>query len=154
MREVRYHSDFMSSQFTGIDFPVPDALDNDLVVQNETGGSYMTPRGNTGYGPADTGILGAVDPLTAQAPAYTLVSHGANGAGAFIVGTAMQLSTAGAGAQEQENADNDRVYIAQRRVTAPGSNAHFDDIVKWDTQMSLYNVLPNGSCEAAQSEVN
>jgi len=155
MREVHYHSDFVSSQLTGIDFPVPNALGNDLIVQNEGGNSYMPPRGNTGYGPADAGVLGTPDILTAQAPAYTLVSHGANGAGAFIVGTATQTPLGNAGTDEIENADNnDRIFVQRRRVSAPGTAANFDDIVMWDTQMSLYNVLPNGTCEAAQSEVN
>lgn len=155
MQQVHVHADYTSTMLTGIDFPVPNALDNDLIVQSETGGSYMPPRGNTGYGPADAGSVGGANPLGAQAPAYTLVSHGANGAGAFIVGTNNQLPTAGAGADEIENADNnDRVFRHRRRVSAPGTNAHFDDIVMWDTQMSLYNVLPNGTCEAAQSEVN
>ncbi|MBI4031965.1 MAG: hypothetical protein HY370_09845 [Proteobacteria bacterium] len=155
MKEVRYHSDFVSSQLTGIDFPVPNALDNDLIVRNESGNSYIAPRGNTGYGPADTGNLGTPDPLSAQAPAYTLVSHGANGAGSFVVGTATQTPLGGAGTDEQENADNnDRIFVQRRRVSAPGTAANFDDIVMWDTQMSLYNVLPNGTCERAQAEVN
>lgn len=154
MKAVHIHSDFMSSLITGVELPVPNALDNDLIVQNEVGNNYIEPRENTGYAPGDEGTVSVINPLSAQAPAYTLISHGANGAGAFIAGTANRRSTANAGAREQENADGDRLYVVQRRVVASGTAANYDDIIVWDTQMSLYNVLPNATCERAQSEVN
>lgn len=155
MQQVHIHADYQSTLLTGLELPVPGAVDDDLIVQNEAGTSYMNPRENQGYGPADTGTFGVVSPLAAQAPAYALVSHGRNGAGAFIVGTNNRLSLADAGVDEVENADNnDNTFKYRRRVFAPGTNAHFDDVVMWDTQMSLYNALPNGTCASAQAEVN
>jgi hypothetical protein len=146
----------MSIQLTALEL-IPFAGDNtDLVMRNEANTPLLPPRGAAGYRPGDEPVTGLLAP-NYEAPAYTLVSHGENGAGAFIVGTNTRISTAGAGNAEIENSDDggapDREFVSQRRVISGGAD-HFDDIVLWDSQMSLYNVLPNATCEVAQAEVN
>ncbi|GJL85988.1 MAG: hypothetical protein DHS20C02_17630 [Micavibrio sp.] len=152
LKKAHFHSDGMSSQLASVEVIKNNGPDNDLVVENENDDTFLNPRGRGGYRPGDEAVN--EDVSAPEAPAYTLVSHGENGAGAFIVGTTTQIDDSNAGDKEQENARHgNRTFTSQRRVIAIG-NDHFDDIVLWDSQMSLYNVLPNATCETAQAEVN
>lgn len=160
----------ISTQLVGLELTSPQpANSSDLVIEREGGiNTALPPRDTGGYRPGDEIVPANSVTAGFEAPAYSLVSHGENGIGAFIVGTTGPSGSAeqvgyngawqnGIGDGELENANNilngDRNFRAQRRVIS-NDNQNFDDIVKWDTQMSLYNVLPNGTCERAQAEVN
>lgn len=60
--------------------------------------------------------------LVSDSPAV-IVSHGANGAGAFV--PAGTMIPPGANADEQENADNDAVWVER------AASATFDDLTVW-----------------------
>ncbi len=144
----------ISTQLVGMELAKTTAASTDIVVENESGTRFIPARDESGYRPGDEATP---DDVTSgfEAPAYTLISHGENGSGAFIVGPGGgQIAFADAGDKERENANHgNRVFTNQRRVIAGGAD-HFDDIVLWDSQMSLYNVLPNATCETAQADVS
>ena len=73
--------------------------------------------------------------------AYVLISHGKNGFGAFIFNSASPRA-ASAGVDEQENANNDRLYI-DRPLNA---QLPFDDIVFWRTQEQVMAETNNDTC--------
>ncbi len=126
-------------------------LGNDLIVRGDDGNAVLPERGTGAFGavsnPHDVSVDGPVDG-NVEAPAFTLISHGQNGAGAFIIGTTGRLPTDIAGTNELLNTDGDREYHDRRRVISGDAN-HFDDIIVWGSQFGLYNTLSNGTCETA-----
>lgn len=168
LKKIQFHigdkASKLSTQLSSLELingaPAPNT---DIIVQNEGANPILPARTAAGYKTGDDIIPEDATPSGFEAPAYSLVSHGKNGIGAFIVGTPNQIGRTGTvwengiGDGELENADNiingNRNFRAQRRIIST-TNQHFDDIVMWDTQMSLYNILSNGTCERAQAEVN
>jgi len=127
----------------------------DLDIRDENGPLEPVPGlagrtdpdpGGGVYGDIDTEEAVSFPGTTATAFAVVLVSHGANGAGAFSVdGTTGRWADANAGIDERENADPDNVYVDRPMIFTEGNN-HFDDIVIWHTQTGLYNELNNATC--------
>jgi type II secretory pathway pseudopilin PulG len=83
--------------------------------------------------------------LNTTYPAYALISHGPNGAGAFIVPGGNRMP-GGAGAREATNAlATSNVKYALPRNDSGGAN-QFDDIVRWETQDMMLARLGRDSC--------
>ena len=110
--------------------PAPSVLDvnGDPLVQT------VAPA--TGFASANDTASVAPSLEIPSAPAFVIISHGANGGGAFIESGA-RLSTAGLSPNEILNANGDGVFIAGPRLS-PSGEADFDDIVIWRTQDQLY----------------
>lgn len=79
---------------------------------------------------------------TSEAVAFALVSHGANGSGAWVPGAGR---IPGTGGDEDENADGDRDFVSRARVDAGGAGG-FDDMVAWRTNYSLFAELNSSGC--------
>lgn len=79
---------------------------------------------------------------TSEAIAFALVSHGADGFGAYVPGAGRLPGAVG---DEAENADADRDFVSRARVDA-GGGAVFDDIVAWRTNYSLMAQLNSSGC--------
>lgn len=133
---------FCCQQATGADVLTirviePDGtLSTDTVIADQSGGLYD---------PVDTAFTGVLDPTDRIAyVAYALISHGANGAGAWIIEGARNALD-GAGDNERENADDDNDFAAGPRFNVSGAD-YFDDIVLWRTQQRTINGLNNDSC--------
>lgn len=81
--------------------------------------------------------------------AFVMVSHGANGYGAYDGANAASILVTGdAGTDEIENGNHDIAFVDRPAVLVPGTG-HFDDIVMWRTQFSIYNELNNATCARA-----
>jgi prepilin-type N-terminal cleavage/methylation domain-containing protein len=130
----------------------------DVLVLDASAGARVISPANAPVSPNPTRDAGAnyaaVDTGVAAAPAATnltftfaLVSHGANGHGAFLVNGTVNRLDVGAGnfgTDEGENADADVTFVDRPRTDTAGTN-YFDDIVIWRTQNSLYQEI-GGSC--------
>lgn len=95
------------------------------------------------YGPANSpgaSVIGG----NIEAMAFVLVSHGANGRGAYIE-TGDRLPTAGLADNELENTNENGVYVIAPR-TDISIVGYYDDIVVWKTQRELYNMTGHGKC--------
>ncbi len=87
-------------------------------------------------------------------PAYILVSHGANGLGAYVDDTNVRSPVPAANVAEVENADGDNVFYATDRMapTVPtGANIpltknDIDDLVFWETPSQVLGRLGRVSC--------
>ncbi len=135
-------------------------VDTDLIGEDEGGTRILNSRGGASAGGAfeSTTNMHAASTEVAQdfeAPAYVLISHGANGEGAYLGdSTANQINAllpADENESEQINFIDDNRYRTSRKVVSNDTTEYFDDIVMWDSQISLYNSLRNGTCEASQA---
>jgi prepilin-type N-terminal cleavage/methylation domain-containing protein len=78
--------------------------------------------------------------------AFILVSHGANGDGAYIANTSStRPNTALATAQEAENRNGDSNFV-DRAISKADTDDYFDDIVVWRTNEQLISAFGNDSC--------
>ncbi|MEZ0259721.1 MAG: type II secretion system protein [Alphaproteobacteria bacterium] len=135
-------------------FCCPDTtmIASDIVVQ-DTAGVRLVPitRDSTGgnYASVNTATTTtSFDPVARNvtAVAYVLVSHGANGAGAYT-STGTRLSTsATTGTAEDENKDGDNIFV-YADFNSSNTTSHYDDIVKWYTQDAMYSSQGNLSCQ-------
>ncbi len=104
-------------------------------------------RNMTDSGAIDTSIRATA--LAGSSPegiAFALVSHGENGAGAYIVnGTNNRFSGVVNNSDEDENQDQDRDFVQHPRMLVNG-NAYFDDIVEFRTNFTLMSEINSGSC--------
>jgi hypothetical protein len=90
----------------------------------------------------------AFNPCAAVA---VIVSHGRNGFGFFMQGGA-RTSTAGTGADEKANADNDSLFV--RKDYSDNSGNPFDDLVLALTPADLLSALTqNGSIKDARAAI-
>jgi type II secretory pathway pseudopilin PulG len=80
-----------------------------------------------------------------EVPAFVLISHGPDKAGAFRVNSTTNR-TAGAAGYDAENADGDRDFYTSDRMTKRTGATHFDDIVVWMTQFGLMAYNGTASC--------
>lgn len=130
---------------------IPTATD---IVIRDADGQIIPPA--PGFNERDTnppGAFGNIDTVGGAAAnrsvtafAVVIVSHGSNGAGAFMGGgTNNTFPVGGIGPDEAENANNDNIYIDRPMATEPGVG-YFDDIVITRTQTALYSELNNASC--------
>jgi hypothetical protein len=125
---------------------------NQLIVNSDTATS--TRATTLQDGPAtnyrtvdDTSGSASTDSIAYFA--YVLVSHGQNGKGAykFCQGstgapdcTGLRVDLTNAGADEQENFDDDNTFVATTK------KSDFDDVVLWRTQSGVISELNNDSC--------
>ena len=133
-------------------------VDTDLRGENEAGDRILPVRGSVSggasYQTADQ-THSNTTPVDQdfEAPAYVLISHGANGEGAYLAGGAQidNILPANENISEQINfTDVDR-YRTMRKIAGQTTQNTFDDIVIWDSQITLYNSLRNGTCESSQT---
>lgn len=116
----------------------------------EPGFDVVDPDGNSlvysGVMPGDYKMLHVPVPHVAAGAdlpdmlAVVLVSHGANGHGAYL-GNGTRIDLGGVAAAEAENADNDGAFVAAPRTEA--ASAYFDDILAWRTQHHLMTEVGN-----------
>jgi prepilin-type N-terminal cleavage/methylation domain-containing protein len=98
-------------------------------------------------GDVDTAVPAATAPIAELSYfSYALVSHGTNGAGAFILNDSDTVPMGSAGDGEEENADDDENIIDIPLSRADGDE-HFDDIVLWRTQRRMMTEFGNDSCD-------
>ena len=112
--------------------------DGSFVGRNRTTSDIANP--NTGVTVAS--LPAPTNPHQIEAPAYILISHGANGAGGVI-----------AGSDEEENTDADLDFIDRYRDLANETTTFFDDIVLYRTQFQTMAELNSGSCTRPYSSV-
>ena len=93
------------------------------------------------YGGGESGVFGHTD-----VPVYAIISHGSNGAGAWIGNGTMNRNPDNGGASETVNADpnNQRVYDLEH--DSSNDATYYDDIVVWQTQSNLMARLRRDSC--------
>lgn len=114
------------------------------LSQTRTGNAFFYRRADISVGNPPLPIGGNI-----EVPVVTLVSHGANASGAFLVnGTNNRIATPAAsfGAAERENADGDRVFFKNPRTLGDNAANYFDDIVMFRTQNTLYKQLGTLDC--------
>lgn len=129
-----------------VGIPVPNIGDSYAFLTTTT---LSTATGNT----LPVAISSTQSPILT--PAFVLVSHGKNGAGAYLGNNgAGRYNVAGESAKEAINADGSpgaaallrQTFIDGPINTAPGA-AYFDDIVRWMTQDSLIAAHGAISCQ-------
>ncbi len=129
---------------------------SDLRVLNNAGGALAAANigrpagpGAPDYADLDTSTAFSTLPAIPNNQdlfAVAIISHGSNGIGAFVEGGGrLGVPSAAAGADEQENFDNDIDIVSHAENLATGPN-YFDDIVIWRTQTTLMGELNNTSC--------
>ncbi len=125
----------------GNDLIIRDAANNILggLVARANDGRYSTANDITGYTalPATPGYQDLF--------AVAIISHGANGAGAYVANTSMTRMPASGNVLEAENYDNDNTVISAPINHVAGAT-FFDDIVIWRTQTTLMGELNGATC--------
>lgn len=125
----------------------------DIRILRARGGAQVPEpvvnRNNTDSGNMDVRISQASVPATSpEGIAFALVSHGENGAGAYIAdNTANRLPGVVANSDEDENQDGNRDFVSRPRTLVDG-NGYFDDIVEFRTNFTLIAELNVGTCLA------
>ncbi|MEZ0259722.1 MAG: hypothetical protein ACAH80_01850 [Alphaproteobacteria bacterium] len=127
---------------------------NGLTITNSAGSDVTgntTSPGNSEYGnhhaPAPIPSINTYS-IPIQ-PAMILISHGANGVGAYVgTGTTVRSSTTGASAGEIANAtgsSGNTAFVQMPRMES--SSYYFDDIVIFETMSTLYGDVGNNSTD-------
>lgn len=161
IKKVKFDTTFCSLGFEKISYEGgPSSLtsnNTDLVVLNEAGNPVLSSRDDpASYGPPDEKLAANTKvPQDFEAVAYALVSHGEDGEGSFKVnGTAAvydNIPDAQESAFEKDNYSSTNVVRDMRKISSDTTDNKYDDIVMWDSQLTLYNSLRNGTCESAQA---
>lgn len=135
------------------------AASSDLTITSRVGGTYASvlatsnPRTASGLGAPNTctdcEAYATTSEMFSKFPninvpasdvstgiAFILVSHGANGYGAFQDNASRFRPTDG-GPDEDENADIDRAFV-DRSDQSDSSTDYYDDIVLWRTQDAMF----------------
>jgi len=133
-------------------FCCPDntLIESDITVQDAGGTKLWTStRDNVAadYAAVDTPppFSKAPPAMNVAAIAFVLVSHGANGKGAFLPNGTRIPTDPSTGAAEIENQNGNNVFVYAPLNNTNGA-AHFDDVVMWRTQDELYSALGHVSC--------
>jgi len=79
-------------------------------------------------------------------PVYALISHGENGAGAYIVNGTTDRLPDSQGLSEQVNASDANIEVYDLEHNSSSGAAYYDDIVSWQTQSNLIARLRRDSC--------
>ena len=79
-------------------------------------------------------------------PAYVLISHGSNGAGAFIGNNTLNRNANDGGVSETINATANNQTVYDLEHDSSNDNTYYDDIVSWQTQSNLMARLRRDSC--------
>jgi prepilin-type N-terminal cleavage/methylation domain-containing protein len=77
--------------------------------------------------------------------AYTLISHGHDGDGAFTKNGGQRKRTKSTTVQENFNEDNNLTFVS-RAMSKTENDNYFDDIVLWKTNDQLISQFGNNSC--------
>lgn len=164
---VTLNATHTSLAFNAISYDDPVSTDNtDLIVMDSAGNPLTQPRNDeNSYGSADNAHAGAVT-QDFEAPAYVLISHGKDGEGSFDIAASRaagsferfnNIDDTAENLLELDNASDSRNAYDARKVSsdrldgATNRALKYDDIVMWDTQVTLYNALNNGTCGSAQA---
>lgn len=140
---------------TGGGFAAP-GTDLSVIIPGGALADPLVPPGGRGTSVGDYNGLntpnavgaGPSDPDDATTIAIVLISHGANEGGVFdLTGSLARAPVAGLSANEQENADADRVYIVAPQVLANTAN-YYDDIVMFRNQYALYAETNAATCNS------
>ena len=131
------------------------ATPTDLIINDEQGDPRLALRDqDSSYDEANV-IHSAAIAQDFEAAAYVLISHGPDGEGSFVKGTTAQLDNipdADENPFEVINHDETTNEVRDvRKIVSTNQGENFDDIIMWDSQVTLYNAFSNGTCESAQS---
>jgi len=158
---LKLNATHSSLGFSQMVFGSPTGMSNtDLVIQNENGQPRIEPRVDMGsYSGTDIPHVGSVS-NTFEAAAYALISHGENGEGAYEAGKELPRNNIDDALENPREVANhthstlmlDMLTVTDmRKVISDDPAEAFDDIVVWDSQITLFNALRNGTCEASQA---
>ena len=162
---VKYNATNASITFNEIGFVndpgVLTPAEDDLIGRNEKEEDLLKEKRGTSiadYGPANAIATGSVAQNN-EGYAYVLISHGPDGEGSYRVGTLEpgvdrqfeNISDAEENDLEVANYRKDNEFYVSRKIVSTNQKTKFDDVVLWDSQLTLYNALRNGSCETAQT---
>ena len=160
IRRVKVNATGASLGFSGFSYSTGGTtvaappLDDDLEILSESGALRLPKRGAASYSEASSPVTTTVN-QDFEAPAYALISHGIDGEGAYLGdGTANQINNIADASEnplEVENATHDRRVHDIRKIISNDQSKKFDDIVMWDSQITLYNSIRGGTCESAQA---
>ncbi len=139
----------------------PSINDDDLIIEDENDNAKLPDRNDpsnlNAYKLGSDTHNGVVNQSN-EAAAYALISHGPDGEGSFRVGALGSLSRqidnvadALENPKEIENYTDPRIVNDLRKIVSEDPTEKFDDIILWDSQITLYNSLRNGTCETAQT---
>ena len=153
---LKFNSAQSSLGFSEMTFGSPLGIsDTDLVIRNEDGDRRLDARDNIASNAAMNIMHTTSVSQDFEAAAYALISHGPDGEGSYIVnGTTDRrdnIDDALENPDEVANHSDDREVNDIRKIQSLDLMKNFDDIVMWDSQITLYNSLRNGSCEASQA---
>lgn len=156
--KLKMNASHASMAFSSVSYGSPGATNNtDLIIRDEKGNARLMPRNNQASYESSDSVHFAVMPVEQdfEAPAYAIISHGGNGEGAYLVnGTQDVRNHIADGDENQQEVDNHshltHVYKT-RKIISNDQSKQFDDIVMWDSQITLYNSLRNGTCESSQA---
>ncbi len=126
-------------------------------ILDSNGQRILKEQSRNAYRPADEIPVSSTIADDVESLAYVMISHGSNGVGAFIGdGTSNRRGQddgfSGVGSKELQNINDPDVFTVAHSVQSAGINYN-DDIVLWDSQFSLYNALPNASCDEPGSAI-
>ena len=156
---LKVNATHASMSFSAMEFGTAGTPSNtDLIIMDENDdpdNPRLAPRDNqAAYGSADQTHTATIDP-SYEAAAYAVISHGSDGVGSYMIGTPNQFSATGPdNPWEIANAStNDSVLQIYdvRQISSSDPLENFDDIVVWDSQISLYKALRNGTCTSSQA---
>lgn len=154
--KLKMNASHVSMAFSKIAYGSPGiATNTDIKIRNEAGDERITRGENEDAYEAANLMHNAAVTQDFEAPAYALISHGENGEGAYLVNlTNDQIDNIADGLEntaEFENHSHNQEVHDVRKISSVVLSEQFDDIVVWDSQITLYNSLRNGTCEASQS---
>ena len=143
--------------------PISTATDTDLVIRKEDNSDRFALRRDTdaSYGSSNSNHNGAIT-QDFEAAVYAVISHGPDGEGSYIVdhldptlnGTPID-NILDVNENPDERANHNPATPQEvrdvRKIVSTNQAEKFDDLVLWDSQITLYNSLNNGTCESSQS---
>ena len=153
---ININATHTSMGFSSLSYGSPGAsTPTDLIIRDEAGSERLTERTDSApYGSSDD-VLAAGTAVTQdfEAAAYALISHGPDGEGSYIAGGAQldNIPNANENPDEVANHSDDREVRDIRKISSSNPAEKFDDIIMWDSQITLYNALRNGTCEKSQA---
>ncbi len=151
---VKFNASHASLGFSEMKFGSPSvATSQDLIVLNEDNEERLERRNDKSAYGATTVIYDAPINQNFEAAAYALISHGPNGEGAYLTDGTKRDNITDADENEFERRNHESAVEVSdiRKIVSNDGSEVFDDIIIWDSQLTLYNALRNGTCEASQS---
>jgi len=149
---LKMNATHASIAFGSITYGSPAVTTNtDLIIRDEAANERLTPRDSSGsYASSSTAVI-----QDFEAAAYALISHGPDGEGSYLANGTNNMRDnildANENPAEVLNHTDLREVRDIRKVNSNIESESFDDIVMWDSQITLYNSLRNGTCEKSQA---